>query len=158
VVALVDNRGLLVLLREVIAIEAFVTALPGVRDVDVGELTVRALLDIAAVVLYPRAGSQALLVADRDDSHLARAGAIGTGVHGQHCLSIGRAVEQTIDVVGRNEIDAVDREDEVANRRVDAWSGQRRTQFRVPALAVIDAGDLVAAAFDGEVGAEQPAA
>ena len=40
---------------------------------------------------------------------------------------------------------------------VDAGRGERRAQIRIPALGVVDARDLVAAAFDREVGAEQPA-
>ena len=40
---------------------------------------------------------------------------------------------------------------------VDAGRRQRRAQIRIPALAVVDARDLVAAAFDREVGAEQAA-
>ena len=40
---------------------------------------------------------------------------------------------------------------------VDAGRRERRAQIRIPALVVVDARDLVAAAVDDEVGAEQPA-
>ena len=65
VVALVDDRALPVLLREVVAVEARVARLAGVRDVDVGELAARERVDDAAVALDPRARAQPLLVRDR---------------------------------------------------------------------------------------------
>src|SRR5580658_6166549 len=40
VVALIDNRALFILLREVIAVEAGVAGLPGARYINVSELTV----------------------------------------------------------------------------------------------------------------------
>jgi hypothetical protein len=53
-----------------------------------------------------------------------------------------------MDVVGRDQLHAVDGEDEVADRDVDAGARERRAQVGVPALVVVDARDLVAAALD----------
>ena len=58
---------------------------------------------------------------------------------------------------GAFELDAVDREDVIADRDVDAGRGQRRAQLGIPALGVVDLRDLVPAAVDREVRAEQAA-
>ena len=58
---------------------------------------------------------------------------------------------------GALQLDAVDREDVVADVDVDARRRERRAQIRIPALVVVDARDLVAPAFDREVSAEQTA-
>ncbi len=96
-------------------------------------------------------------VGDRNDRHLPRAFHRRLVVDAENRLPIGRAVEQTINVVRRLQLDAVDRQDVVADRDFDAGRRQRRAQVRIPALVVVDARDLVAAVLDREVGAEQSA-
>ena len=99
VVALVDHGALLVLLREVVAVEAHVAGLAGVGHVHVGELPARELVDQPAVVLHPRARAQALVVRRPAPPSPARARQGRTSVHADHGLPVGGAVEQPVDVV-----------------------------------------------------------
>ena len=62
-----------------------------------------------------------------------------------------------MDVVRRAQLDAVDRDDEVADVDLDARRLQRRAELGIPALGVVDARDLVAPALDDEVRAEEAA-
>src|SRR5262249_4006246 len=105
---LVNDRALLFLLREVVAIEAGVTRLSRVGQIDVCELAVGELVYKTAVSFYPGSRAQGLLVGHRDYRRLTRAFERWTAVDGQHGLPIRRAVEQTVDVVGRFQLNPID--------------------------------------------------
>ena len=122
----------------------------------VGELAVRQLVDEPAIRLHPRARAQRLFARHRHDRHLARAFERRLGVHGEHRLAVRGSVEEPVDVVGRAQLDAVDRHDEVSDRNVHAWRREWRAQVGVPAFGVVDPRDLVAAAVDREVSAKEP--
>ena len=155
VVALVDHGALLVLLGEVVAHEGGIAAVAGVRYPDVGELAAGQLVDAAAVVLDPGPLAQRFLVGDGHDGHLARALQFGFVVERQDRLAVGLAVEQAVGAHVRRELDAVDREQEVADARVDAGAAQGRPQLRVPVLARVDPAQAVAAVRHLEVAAQQ---
>src|SRR4030095_8227138 len=106
---LVNDRALLFLLREVIAIEAGIARLPRVGQVDVGELAVGELVYKTAVGFYPGPRAQRLLVGHRDDRRLARAFQRWGAGDGQHGLPVRRAVEQAVDVVRRFQLNPIDR-------------------------------------------------
>ena len=117
VVALVDDRALLVLLREVVAVEARVAALPGVRHVDVGELAVRQLVDQCGGCASTHARVRSACSLATGTTVTCRAPSIaGLLFTVSTRLPVRRAVEQPVDVVGRAQLDAVDREDVVADR------------------------------------------
>src|SRR5262249_37317150 len=128
-----------------------------VGQIDVCELAVGELVYKTAVSFYPGSRAQGLLVGHRDYRRLTRAFERWTAVDGQHGLPIRRAVEQTGDVVGRFQLNPIDSEDVIADRDIYAGAAERRAQVGVPALVVVDAGDLVTAVINREVGAEQSA-
>src|SRR5262245_15668834 len=71
--ALVNDRPLLVELCEIVAVEELVAAPRGVGQVDVGQLAVTHLVNLAAVLFDPGEIAQPELVLDRHDGHFARA-------------------------------------------------------------------------------------
>ena len=76
----------------------------------------------------------ALFVGDGDDRHLPRALHRRPAVDGQHGLPIRGAVQQSIDVVGRLQFLAVDRQDVIARRirpTPGAASGARSSGFQL---------------------------
>src|SRR6187401_2887176 len=83
---LVNDCAELVLLGEVVTIEARVSALAGVRHVHVCELALRQALDRAAVFLYPRARAQSLFAANRQHHRIPRAFHHRFAVHGDSGL------------------------------------------------------------------------
>src|SRR5579883_2946483 len=155
--SLVDDGAELILLREVVAVEAGVARLAGVGQVHVRQFAAGELVDEPAVGLDEGAGAEALLIGHRDDRNLVRAFESGTVTDGKNGLLIGRAVQQAVDVIRRAEFLAVDREDVIAHGDVDARGGEWRSQVGIPGFGIVDAGDLIAAVLDREIRAEQSA-
>ena len=83
--------------------------------------------------------------------------AVGVGPDFEHDALAGRAFEEAMHVVRRGDFLAVDRQQVFAVGDVDARAAQRGPQVGVPVLAVIDAGEAIAALVDGVIGAEQAA-
>src|SRR5262249_27026025 len=73
VVSFVHNDALLILLREVIAVETGITRLAGVWQIDVSQSPVRDLIYQSPVRLDPGARPQCLIGRNRDHRHLPRA-------------------------------------------------------------------------------------
>src|SRR6185295_12859325 len=105
----------------------------------------------------PRASAKPLFVGDWNYGYLSRAFHRRVAVHGQRGLPVRRAIEQSIDVIWRFQLDAVDREDVVADADRHSGRGKRRAQIRIPTLVVVDARDSVAPVLDRKVSSKQTA-
>ena len=155
--ALVHHRAFPARLREEIAIEESVAAGRGIGKINVGEAAVAESVDRAAVFFHPGEVAQSLLRRDGDDLHFARSGAAGVGTDAQADGAVGSAFEEAVDLIGSANLLPVHGQQIFAGNDIDAGLGERRAQLRVPILAVVDAGEAVAAILDGVVGAEESA-
>ena len=134
VVALVDDDADFVLLREVVPIEALVSALARVGHVDVGELAAGELLHRRRFSSTHARVRRPCSVAIGTTVTLPRTLHRRLGVHGEARLPVRRPVEQPVDVVGRAQLDAVDREDvvtDVDTSTPGACSGARSSGFQL---------------------------
>ena len=143
-------------LGKVVAVEALVAFVAGVRQVHVAHSTAAQPLDGPAVVLDPRQSAQPGLALDRHHRHLARAGAGRSGTHPQHHRLPGRPLEVGVDLFGWFDGAPVDLEEILACLHIHARLGERSAQLGVPVLPAVDAPEAVAAPIDREVGAEEP--
>ena len=100
VVAFVDDRAFFVLLRKVIAVKARIAGLAGIRQINVGELSAGEFVDETTILFDPRACAKRLFAADRHDRVRTRSVERRLVVDRDLDLSVRRAVEQAIDVVG----------------------------------------------------------
>ena len=96
-----------------------------------------------------------MFISYRHDDDLACAFHARLTIYGQRSLPVGRSVQQSINIVGRLQLDTVDRDDVVADGDIGARRGEWCAQFRVPILVVINPRDFVASILDCEVRAEQ---
>src|SRR5436309_9273846 len=144
---LIDDRAFLILLREVVTIEAGIAGLPRVRQIDISELAVRKSFDLPSIRFHPGAGAQCLFSCDRHHDHMARSFQRRLVVDSKRSLPIRGAIEKTIDVVRCFQFDAIDRQNIVANVYICAGHSQWRTQFGIPYFVVVDTEYYVAAIY-----------
>ena len=97
--ALVNHRAFSVGLREEVAVEARVAAVARVGQVNVSELTIAHLIDLAAVAFDPRQIAQGVFVRHGYDCDLTRACAIRIGADFDEHLLVSFALKRLIDVV-----------------------------------------------------------
>ena len=137
IVSLVDDRALLVLLREVVAVERRVTGARGVRQPHVGELAAGKLVHEMAIVVDPCLRAQLIVVADRlhgDDPRSLR-GRRAVHAHGRQLAR--SALEEAVEILWRAHRTAVHIEDVVTLRDLDPRHAERRVQIRIPAARVV---------------------
>ena len=115
-------------LRVVALGEALLAADRGVGQVQVADLAVGELVDLAAVVLHPGVVAQVGLAGDGHDRDLAAVLAVGVGPTLKHHLLADLVLQQAEGVRRGRQLDAVDRQQVVARRHLTpGWcSGVRR--------------------------------
>ncbi len=153
--AFVEHRPEFPHLGEVVAVEVREPGEVGVGDVDVGQAPAGQLVHPAPVGLHPGAEPQLGLRGHWDDRHLAGAGAVGLGPHGEDGLLAGGVLEEAVDVLVALEGLPVDGQQEVALLDVHAGHRQGCLEPGVPVLPAVDPGELVAALDDPVVRAQQ---
>jgi hypothetical protein len=118
--AFVNHRAFFVELREVVAIEIRVAAVPRVRQINVSQFAAAQFSHLAAIGFDPIVVAQCAFVTNGNDGDITRAGAVGVGADPDDDLLTGCAFEQLIDVVRRGQIAAFDGQDIFACDDVDA--------------------------------------
>ena len=107
---LVDDERILVDLREEVALEVGQALEGGVRHVDVADLAVRRLLDLAEVALNPLHVSQGVFALERLDRDRPAVLAISVRADGDFDRLAGRVLEERVQLGRRLEVNAADRE------------------------------------------------
>src|SRR6185369_9367237 len=126
-----------------VAIETVVARLSGVGKINVSELSSGKFLNQPSIRFNPRTGPQTLLVGNRHNGYATRTFQIGPAVYGKRNLPARSPIQQSIDIVGRLQLDAVDCQDVVTDRDVGAGCRERSAQFRIPTLVIVNPGHLV---------------
>ena len=129
---LVDDDGLLVGLREEVALEVRVARAGRVGHVDVGHAALGPLVDLAQVALDPVAVAQRRLVRDRLDDDGAGPGAVGLGADLELGPLADGALEVRVDLAVGLDVLAVDGQQVVAGLDVHARRGERGAEARDP--------------------------
>ena len=156
IVALIDDRALLVDLVEEVAVETGEAAPGGIREIDVGEPAAAQAIDGPRVALQPRRMAQRLFARDGLHAHLMRARHIGIRADGESDRPVGEVLEGLVEIRVGGERIAVDREQIVALLHLQPRLRQRRVELGIPAPAVVNVRNAVVAVFDPVVGPEQP--
>ncbi len=142
VVALVDDDGVAVGLREEVAFEVGIAGAGGVRHIHVRNAPVGGLGDFAKVAFDPIAVAQVPLVVDRDDLDDARAAAVSVRSDGQLDDTSRRLFEAAVEVLGVFEIATIDGQQVLTCFHIDAGLGQRRAELRIPIEAAVNLGEV----------------
>ena len=145
----VDDQGLLVKLRIVVAGKFVQTLGTHIRDVDVAHLAAGFLLDCLDVVLDPLVVVERILVSDRLDYHLLT---IGKSQFGQ---DTGLADHQLVDVIDILQRKTVDGRDDITFLDPQTRLGQRAAQGLAVRGTRQDMVDTETAANLAEFGTEQ---
>src|SRR5689334_12714429 len=153
IVALVDDRAFAVLLRVEVARERGVARSRRVRQPDVGELAPGQLIDLAPVLLDPRARPKSVLVRYRDDRDEPGAVARSRLADANRRLVARRALEEAVEIRRRRDRTTIHLEQVIAVVDLNAGRAERRAQIRIPVLARVDVRDAILAVLDREVGA-----
>src|SRR6185295_11470491 len=85
----------------------------------------------------------------------ARVGAVGRRSQRDLGDLAGRVLEVAVDIRGRLDVAAVDREEILARLRVHTGLGERRAHLWIPVQATVDLLQPVAAVLDAVISAEQ---
>src|SRR5262249_11284545 len=143
--SLVDDRGLLVDLREEIPGEVREAAKRRVGQVDIRDAASRHLINHPTVVFDPCEIPQAALARNGHNRHGAGIGAGGIRADTDLYLLAGRGFEKTVHVVRRGDVAAIYRQEVLAGHNIDTRLGEGRRGLGVPVLPVVDAPETVAA-------------
>ncbi len=135
-------------MREVVAIEIYITTKRGIRQVNVCDPPSSHLLHFAPIVFHPLEMTKREFVIERHDRSIVGAAAVCVWPDLDYYLLSCSLLEVAVEIVGGVEIAAVDGQQIVADVDVDSWLGERRHEFWIPILAVEDAREAVAAVLD----------
>src|SRR5579863_8877485 len=154
--ALVDDRALLLSLREVIAVEIGEAFRTGVRQVYVGKFSAGHLLHLAPIGLDPIDVAQGGLAGDGHDGDVAHLAAVGCR-DAQRDRMLGRTFERLLDVHRGGQLLSVDRENAIARAQIEPGLRQGRLFAGIEFSSRVDFREAVAVAPNDVVGAEQAA-
>ena len=154
---LVDDDGLLVRLREEIALEVSVAQARRIGHVHIRHLAIGGRIDLAHIAFDPIAVAQGIFGRHGHHGNRARALAVGRWPHGQVDGLAGRVLEGAVDIRRRQQRTTVDGQQVFARLDVQARLRQRRAQGRIPVQAAIHLLEAVMAVAHFVIGAQQAA-
>ena len=157
VVALVDDHGLPVGLREEIALEVLVSRAGRVGHVHICDPPVRGFVDPREVALHPVPVPQRALVRHRHDIDGAGPCSIRRRADGDRDDPAGRVLEPAVEVLRRRERDPFDRQQVFARFDLDSRLRERGPESGVPVETAVHLFEPVPPPVDRKVRAQETA-
>src|SRR5579864_5043470 len=125
IVTIIHDHAIPPRLRKIVAIERRESALPGVGQIDVGDLATAQFRCLAHVSRNPIAMAELNIARDWNDHNIARIRAIRVGSHFQSNLLLSSIQEEAVNVIAGAQLSPVDREQVLAGFHFAAWLSER---------------------------------